>query len=483
MLGTLNGILLLVFGGLIGAVVFWFLFRQWRNQTILSNQHQFAIEKTELTNNLSNALANLEALTTEINLAKATSSNLQDTVTNLRTEYAGLEAQAKLLPELKKQLEYTQHLLSTEQKQSTELRTRLEEKTRSAEEQLLFIKEAKASLATEFQNVGQKIFEEKAERFTQQNKTNLEGLLNPFREQISTFKKKVDDVYDKETKDRVALSQQVNQLKDLNQQMSQDAVNLTRALRGDSKTRGTWGEIILGTVLERSGLQEGREYETQEALKNEEGNRLQPDVVIHLPEKKDIVVDSKVSLVAYDNFSNSEDEKERSAALQQHIASVRTHVKDLSNKNYQDLKGLNTLGYVLMFIPIEPAFLLAVGEDPDLFNYAASRNIFIVSPSNLLVTLKTIHAMWQYAYQNENAVEIAQKAGQMYDKFVGFIESFELVGNRLEQASDSWTRAHNQLVSGKGNLIKRADDLKQMGVRSKKELHFDASRVNDDDGD
>ena len=212
MLGTLNGMLLLVFGGLIGAVVFWFLFRQRRNQTILSNQHQFAIEKAELTNNLSNAHSNLEVLTTEINLAKTTSINLQNTVTNLRTEYAGLEAQAKLLPELKKQLEYTQSLLSTEQKQSTELRTRLEEKTRSAEEQLLFIKEAKASLATEFQNVGQKIFEEKSEKFTQQNKRNLEGLLNPFREKISTFKKKVDDVYDKETKDRVALSQQVNQL-------------------------------------------------------------------------------------------------------------------------------------------------------------------------------------------------------------------------------------------------------------------------------
>ena len=480
MLEILNETLLVVFAGIIGIVLGGLIVRQRRNTKALSDQHQFTIEKSELTTELKTAHANLEALTLELNDLKATSNSLHNTVSKLRTDHAVMDTQVKRLPQLQDNLEETERRLSTEKNRSTELQTRLEEKTKSAEEQLNILEQAKKALALEFQNVGQKIFEEKTEKFTQQNKTNIEALLNPLRDQMSTFKKKVDDVYDKETKDRVALSQQVKQLKELNQQMSQDAVNLTQALRGESKTRGNWGEIILGTVLERSGLQEGREYKTQEALTNEEGGRLQPDVVIHLPERKDIVIDSKVSLIAYDKFSNSEDENERTAALQQHIASVKTHVKDLAGKNYQELKELNTLGYVLMFIPIEPAFLLAVGEDPELFNYAASRNIFIVSPSNLLVTLKTIHAMWQYAYQNENAVEIAQRAGQMYDKFVGFVESFELVGNRLDQASDSWARAHNQLVSGKGNLVKRADDLKQMGVTSKKELSFDTSRVSDD---
>tara|TARA_B100000686_G_scaffold354583_1_gene465602 strand:+ start:19207 stop:20622 length:1416 start_codon:yes stop_codon:yes gene_type:complete len=467
--------MLFIFGGMIGGLISWYLSHNWKKKDARLIQNSFNSEKTELLIEVEAANSKVDALTSETNQLKISSNNLQTALSKLTTEYAVLEEYSKRLPTFQEDLEKTKQLLSMEEKRSTELQTRLEEKTKSLAEQAVFIRDAKTALAAEFQIVSQKIFEEKSEKFTQQNKSSLEALLNPFRDQISTFKKKVDDVYDKETKDRVALSQQVYQLKELNQQMSQDAINLTRALRGESKTRGNWGEVILATVLERSGLREGREYETQMSLENEDGVKLQPDVVIHLPEKKDIVVDSKVSLVAYDNYSSADEEDRRSTALQQHLLSIRNHIKDLSNKDYQELKGLNTLGYVLMFVPVEPAFLLAVSEDPELFNFAATRNIFIVSPSNLLVTLKTIHAMWQYAYQNENAVEIAQKAGQMYDKFVGFVESFELVGNRLDQASETWLKAHNQLLTGKGNLIKRAEDLKQMGVRSKKELPIDTS--------
>ena len=467
---TMNEILLLIIGGCVGGVLGWFLLRQRGKTTDLRNQHQSAIEIVELSGQLSTANSQLENVTKEFDDAKIISSTVQANFNKLETEKAVIDSQVERLPDLEIELNDLRSRLITEQKRSTEFQTRLEEQTRSGEEKLKLLKEAKEVLTTEFQNIGQKIFEEKTEKFTHQNKTNLESLLNPFRDQMSAFKQKVDDVYDKEAKDRVALSEQVKQLRDLNQQLSQDAVNLTRALKGDSKARGNWGEVILSKVLERSGLKEGREYEVQETHKNEEGSRFQPDVVIHLPESKDIVVDSKVSLVAYENFSTTEDEKERATALQQHIASIRAHVRDLSGKNYEELKGLRTLGYVLMFIPIEPAFLLAVGEDPELFNDAMSKNIFIVSPSNLLITLKTINAMWQYAYQNENALEIAQKAGGMYDKFVSFVESFDLVGSRLEQAEESWSQARGQLVTGKGNLVKRADDLKQMGVRTKKQL-------------
>lgn len=460
----------------------WFLLRQRGKTTDLRNQHQSAIEIVELTSQLSTANSQLENVTKEFDDAKIISSTVQANFNKLETEKAVIDSQVERLPDLEIELNDLRSRLITEQKRSTEFQTRLEEQTRSGEEKLKLLKEAKEVLTTEFQNIGQKIFEEKTEKFTHQNKTNLESLLNPFRDQMSAFKQKVDDVYDKEAKDRVALSEQVKQLRDLNQQLSQDAVNLTRALKGDSKARGNWGEVILSKVLERSGLKEGREYEVQETHKNEEGSRFQPDVVIHLPESKDIVVDSKVSLVAYENFSTTEDEKERATALQQHIASIRAHVRDLSGKNYEELKGLRTLGYVLMFIPIEPAFLLAVGEDPELFNDAMSKNIFIVSPSNLLITLKTINAMWQYAYQNENALEIAQKAGGMYDKFVSFVESFDLVGSRLEQAEESWSQARGQLVTGKGNLVKRADDLKQMGVRTKKQLPSDFVSSSGDDG-
>ena len=459
----------------------WFLLRQRGKTTDLRNQHQSAIEIVELTSQLSTANSQLENVTKEFDDAKIISSTVQTNFNKLETEKAVIDSQVERLPDLEIELNDLRSRLITEQKRSTEFQTRLEEQTRSGEEKLKLLKEAKEVLTTEFQNIGQKIFEEKTEKFTHQNKTNLESLLNPFRDQMSAFKQKVDDVYDKEAKDRVALSEQVKQLRDLNQQLSQDAVNLTRALKGDSKARGNWGEVILSKVLERSGLKEGREYEVQETHKNEEGSRFQPDVVIHLPESKDIVVDSKVSLVAYENFSTTEDEKERATALQQHIASIRAHVRDLSGKNYEELKGLRTLGYVLMFIPIEPAFLLAVGEDPELFNDAMSKNIFIVSPSNLLITLKTINAMWQYAYQNENALEIAQKAGGMYDKFVSFVESFDLVGSRLEQAEESWSQARGQLVTGKGNLVKRADDLKQMGVRTKKQLPSDFVSSSGDD--
>ena len=478
----MNEILLLIIGGCVGGVLGWFLLRQRGKTTDLRNQHQSAIEIVELTSQLSTANSQLENVTKEFDDAKIISSTVQTNFNKLETEKAVIDSQVERLPDLEIELNDLGSRLITEQKRSTEFQTRLEEQTRSGEEKLKLLKEAKEVLTTEFQNIGQKIFEEKTEKFTHQNKTNLESLLNPFRDQMSAFKQKVDDVYDKEAKDRVALSEQVKQLRDLNQQLSQDAVNLTRALKGDSKARGNWGEVILSKVLERSGLKEGREYEVQETHKNEEGSRFQPDVVIHLPESKDIVVDSKVSLVAYENFSTTEDEKERATALQQHIASIRAHVRDLSGKNYEELKGLRTLGYVLMFIPIEPAFLLAVGEDPELFNDAMSKNIFIVSPSNLLITLKTINAMWQYAYQNENALEIAQKAGGMYDKFVSFVESFDLVGSRLEQAEESWSQARGQLVTGKGNLVKRADDLKQMGVRTKKQLPSDFVSSSGDDG-
>jgi DNA recombination protein RmuC len=337
-------------------------------------------------------------------------------------------------------------------------------------EQKAEVDELQQKFTKEFENLANRIFKEKADEFSKQSKNNLSEILNPLKERITEFQSKVEET-NKESIDRFAsLRQQLSSLKDMNQQITQEAKNLTEALKGQSKTQGNWGEFILESILEKSGLVKGREYVVQESITTEAGKRYQPDVIIKLPENKSIVIDSKVSLVAYEKFVSSEDENQKALALREHINSIRAHIKNLSSKNYQNLYQLESLDFVLMFMPIEPAFALAVQNDPSIFNDAFEQNIVIVSPSTLLATLRTISSIWRQESQNRNALEIAKQSGDMLDKFTAFVDDLISVGKGLVNAKDNYDKAMNKLTDGRGNLISRAEKIKHLGAKASKSL-------------
>lgn len=312
---------------------------------------------------------------------------------------------------------------------------------------------------------------QQASQLSSQNQDQLGHLLNPLKQQLGDFRKKVDDVYDKDARDRAGLTQQINSLLELNNKLSSDAINLTKALKGDNKAQGNWGEMVLEQVLEQSGLRKGHEYQTQVNLTQVDGKRLQPDVVIHMPENKDVVVDSKVTLVAYERYQNAQDEAERSIALAEHLASVRAHIKGLSGKSYESAQGVSSLDYVLLFIPIESAYMLALQADADLFVSAMKNNIMLVSPATLLMVLRTIHNIWRYEHQSQNAKEISRQAEEMHKKLVDFVTSMDSVGSHLVRAQDAYDTAHKRLSSGRGNLINRAQSMVKLGgIQPKKAL-------------
>ena len=353
---------------------------------------------------------------------------------------------------------------------SAGLTASLEEQAGSHKEKLELLQQAKERMSSEFKSLANEIFESKQTAFKAQSKEQLDNVLNPLSERIKEFQKRVETAYNEESRERFSLRNELKSLKELNTRISKDAINLTNALKGESKTQGTWGEVILERVLEKSGLEKGREYETQVSLISEEGRRFQPDVVVHLPEGKDIIVDSKVSLTAYERYCSSEQEEERTNSLADHIRSLRSHVKQLGEKDYQTLNGVRSLDFVLMFVPVEAAFSLAVQQDNSLFAEAFSRNIVIVAPSTLLATLRTIQNIWRYEQQSKNAQQIAVKAGALYDKFVGFVQDLELVGSRLRSVQTAYDDAHRKMKSGKGNLIGRAQSMKALGAQTSKSL-------------
>lgn len=374
----------------------------------------------------------------------------------------------------------------TLEKELATLQAESKERLEAADEKIKLLGQAEKRLASEFENLANRIFEEKHQKFSEISKTSVEALLNPMRQQLTDFRKKVDTVYDAENKDRASLLTEIKLLKGFNEQISAEALNLTRALKGDSKLRGNWGEMQLERLLEESGLAKGREYEVQVSLKDEEGNRLQPDVVVHLPENKDVVIDSKVSLVAYEQYHAAETDAECQIQIRAHIASLRTHFNGLSAKNYDELIGVNSLDLVIMFVPIEPALLLAFEHEPNLFTEAFNRRILLVSPSTLMGTLQIIYSIWRYEHQNLNALEIATEAGRLHDQFVGFVESLEQVGAQINKAADSYETAHKRLTSGRGNLVGRTLKLEKLGAKAKKNIPgnlIDAAANNDDDLD
>ena len=322
----------------------------------------------------------------------------------------------------------------------------------------------------QFENLANKILEEKTLKFTEQNQQNLKNILNPLQEKITDFEKKVENTHKESIDYHAALRQQIIGLKDLNLQMSKETANLTKALKGDSKIQGNWGELVLERVLEKSGLEKGREYEIQKSFVTEEGNRVQPDVVINLPDGKKMIVDSKVSLTAYEKYINEDDEEQKSAFLKEHVNSLKRHVEQLGNKNYQHLYEMESPDFVLLFIPIEPAFAIALNEDTQLYNKAFEKNIVIVTPSTLLATLRTIDSMWTNQKQQDNAIEIARQAGALYDKFEGFVTDLVKIGKKMDEAKSEYEGAMNKLVDGKGNLITSVQKLKIMGAKAKKSL-------------
>lgn len=382
-----------------------------------------------------------------------------------------LEDKAAQIDELKSRLK--QHEDADYRARIAELQTLLESERRSISEKIALLEQAEKNMTTSFENLANRIIEEKSKKFTEQNKLNMGEVLNPLREQLGDFKKKIEDVYDKESKDRLSLHHEITSLKSLNEQMSKDAINLTKALKGESKTRGNWGEVILERVLEDSGLKNGREYETQGSFRDEHGKLFYPDVVVHLPDNKDVVIDSKISLNAYERYCSTEDENERKQFLSDHIASIRNHVSGLQGKSYAELVKVNSLDMVLMFVPIEPALMLAFEHDETLFQDAFKSGIFLVSPSTLTMNLRIIQNMWRYEYQNKNAQQIAKSAADMYEKFAGFVEALEDIGDKLDKAQSAYQTAHKRLAEGKGNLIKRAEDMRKLGLETGKRLPED----------
>ncbi|MBU3016413.1 DNA recombination protein RmuC [Paraglaciecola agarilytica] len=421
-------------------------------------------------------------------LHTSTSENTQLRQVQLsqQNELGQLTQQVARIPVLEQDSKRWQGHYQQIQQHASDLREELAEKTArfeqeklASDEKLALLESSEQRLQQQFENLANKIFEQKNNSFQQSSKAGLDALLNPLKDQIEGFKKQVSDQYVREGQERASLKTEILGLKELNRQITQDAAALTKALKGDNKQQGNWGEVVLERVLKESGLREGHEFDTQVALKNDSGKSYQPDVVVHLPNDKDVVIDSKVSLAAYERYFNEEHEESRQVYLNQHVASLRNHIKELGNKDYQDLKGLRSLDYVLMFIPIEPAFLLAAEHAPELVKLAFDNNIMLVSPTNLLVALRTINNIWQYEYQNQNAQKIAANAGKLYDKFHGFVSDMEKVGKSMESTQRNYDAAMNKLTTGKGNLIRQAEQFKALGVQSNKKL--DARLLQEDD--
>jgi len=411
-----------------------------------------------------------QQMLTERNEAKQRADQLQADLSAAGNQNAQLSERAGRVPGLETELAAAQKENTRLKADLAALQERFDAEQRSADEKLRLLHQASDALTNQFKTLASDILEEKARRFTEQNQTNLGQLLDPLRTKIGEFQAQVQRVYEQEGNARSALSAQVDQLKDLNRTLSEDARNLASALKGSSKTQGNWGEMILEQILEASGLIKGETYVAQDSQFNAEGKRLQPDVVINLPEQKRLVVDAKVSVTAYERFVSAVDDAERETALQQHLASVRGHIRSLATKNYQTLYGLKSLDFVLMFVPIEPAFLLAISNDRGLFSEAWESNVLLVSPSTLLFVLRTVAHLWRQEAQRQNAAEIARRGALLYDRLVDFVEDLRTVGVRLHQAQEAYSDAERRLTVQKGNVIWQAKMLSDLGVKPSKEL-------------
>ncbi|MFI3197262.1 MAG: DNA recombination protein RmuC [Methylococcaceae bacterium] len=421
-------------------------------------------------NNLSPLLVGLCGLLAGALLMRLLNGQDKAAIAKLLTDLAVSDEKLKQFQNKESEFRQLQQLYVESKTKNAELQTRMSEQVKNAEEKLNLLKDAEIRLNNQFENLAGKIFDERNRQFTEHNKTSLDHIVRPLREQLGEFKQRIETVYDNENKDRSSLREEIISLRRDTAQMNQEALNLTRALKGDKKTQGNWGEMILETVLEKSGLRKGIEYETQGAFRDEDNKLFKPDVIVRLPEDKDIIIDSKVSLVAYELHCSTDDDAESVAALKQHTEAVRSHIKGLSAKDYSGLKGLRTLDFVLLFMPIEAAFIAAFQADERLFTDAFEHKIIVVTPTTLLATLRTIENIWRYERQNENARAIADKAGIVYDKIRGFVEDLDKLGKQLSTVHTTYDGVMNKLTRGNGNLIRQASSFVDLGIKVKKTM-------------
>lgn len=410
---------------------------------------------------------NNSLLTSIEQLKEQSQHNIEQLKQQFHNEMLGLEKQLVQAHAERDSLRNAKEALTV---QLTKKETDFDNLMERMREQRQETEELREKFTKEFENLANKILEEKSNKFTEQNRENLKNILSPLQEKIHLFEKKVEDTHKESIDYHAALRQQILGLREMNEQMSRETLNLTKALKGDAKMQGNWGELILERVLEKSGLEKGREYFVQQSHVTADGSRIQPDVVINLPDGKKMIVDSKVSLVAYERYVNEEDDTLRAVHLKEHCNSLKRHVDQLSEKNYHDLYQIESPDFVLLFVPMEPAFACALNEDNTLYNKAFERNIVIVTPSTLLATLRTIDSMWTNQKQQENAYEIARQAGALYDKFEGFISDLTKVGNKMKDAQAEYQNAMSKLVDGRGNIITSIEKLKKMGAKAKKSL-------------
>lgn len=372
--------------------------------------------------------------------------------------------------QLNQELRAQREINSVQESELREVTTRLEESRLAAEEKQRLLINSELRLNTQFENLANRIFEQTGRRTDEQNRQSLNTLLAPFREQLDGLHRQVQESFGQEARERHTLAHEIRNLQQLNVQMAQEAINLTNALKGNNKIQGDWGEVVLSRILEASGLREGHEFCTQVNIKVEGNRRFQPDVIVHLPQGRDVVIDAKMSLVAYERYFNSGDRHQQELALQEHIDSIKGHIRGLSRKDYQQLPGLKSLDYVLMFIPVEPAYLIALNKAPELLDEALKYNIMLVSPSTLLVAVRTINNLWRYEYQSQNARLIADKAARMYDKMRLFVDDMQGLGQSLDKAQLNYRLAMKKLTEGRGNLISQAESFRNLGVEVKRPI-------------
>jgi DNA recombination protein RmuC len=439
-------ILYIAIGIICGLVIAWFIYRRKAGQQsalhredLLKQENAFINEKSELSHKL---------------------SVLEERANNLQKEKTDVNEAVNLERQKNENLTRSVSISATERKN-------LEERLTNQKQEL---EELQKKFTTEFENIATKILKENTKEFTTSNQKNMSDIMGPIKEKLMSFEKKVEETYDRELRDKISLKEEVKKLYELNSKISDEANNLTKALKGDVKKQGNWGEVVLERILERSGLTKGQEYDREVVMQNSQGQTIRPDVIIHLPEDKHVIVDSKVSLIAYERFVNSIGDVDAGKFQKEHIVSMKSHVKELADKHYQSSESINSPDFVLMFMPIESSFAMAVQYDQELFNFAWDNKIVIVSPSTLLATLRTIASIWKQEQQNRNVLEIAKQGGLLYDKFVGFVDDMIKLGKQMDTSKTSYQDAMKKLYDGSGNMVRRAENIRELGAKVKKKL-------------
>jgi len=454
---------IVLIGVIILILALWFLHHRNQQKSMASLQDSIQT----LTNEVESQKQVGEAQSQEVTAQKISNASLTQQVQQAEKQ----EAERKqLLDEKEAALDALKGDLSDYKSTVAELETRLTEERKAAAEKLELLDEAKQKLGNEFKVLANQIFEEKGKAFSEKSRSSIDEVLKPVREQLSDFRKRVDEVHLNDAKDRASLREHLGQLEQLNRQMSEDAIGLTQALKGESKAQGNWGEMILERILESSGLREGHEFVREESTTLESGRRLRPDVIVRMPGDKQVIIDSKVSLTDYERALSAADDSERERYIKAHVASLKGHIRALSDKRYDQLPGVHSPDYVLMFVPIEGAYMMAIEADQGVFEDAFDHRVAVVTPSTLYATLKLIEQLWRYERQSENVVRLIDRAGKLHDKVADFVKSFEDIGARLKQAQDAYDTAHGRIASGPGNVIRQIDQLGKLSGKTKKEL-------------